>query len=103
MAVSTVNVAIPIYLPFDDTDAAPTMFALSHWLLPRVPCVGEQIVVEALQRRMEVEDVIWNSAGRAIVNLKAARLEAQGLEDLELDGWRLAPSKDEPPSEWLTG
>jgi hypothetical protein len=100
---STVNLSLPIQLQDADEGAPPTFLALGHWLLPRVPCIGEHVVIEAIRRRVEVESVWWDIEGRATVTLQEARLGPDALEALERDGWGVASFEDEPPSDWLAG
>ena len=69
-SLSVVNVALPIHISDEDADAQPTMFALSTWRLPRVPCIGEEIMVDAIPIRGTVEKVWWDSAGRAVLTLQ---------------------------------
>jgi hypothetical protein len=104
---SGVNVILPIHLTDaeDDRDenaeSTPTMFARSYWLLPRVPCIGEHILVEAIRRRVRVESVWWDAEGHAVVNLQPFHAPPGVIELLEDDGWSVAPWEDEPPSDWL--
>jgi hypothetical protein len=101
LSVSVVNVGLPIHISDEGADAQPTMFALSVWRLPRVPCIGEQIIVDAIPIKGTVEKVWWDSEGRAVLTLQPVRLDGRAIEALERDGWRVAPWEDEPPSDWL--
>jgi hypothetical protein len=103
LSMSIVNIGISIQLSDADEDAPATMFALTAWLLPRVPCIGEQIVIDALRVKRRVESVWWNVEGRVVVNLEQVRLGPEELAALERDGWGVASMEDEPPSEWLAG
>ena len=66
------------------------MFALAHWLLPRVPTIGEEIDVDAIGYRVKVEGVRWESRGRAVVRLQEGHVDPAILTALEADGWTVS-------------
>jgi hypothetical protein len=96
---STVNLLLPIQV--GDRDSATPMFALTHWALPRVPTIGEEIDIDAIGSRVRIESVRWDIQGRAVVRLEETPVQAEALEALERDGWTVAPWEDEPPRGWL--
>ena len=99
MPASVVNLALPMQV--SGGDEATAMFALAQWLLPRVPSIGEEVLVEAIGHRMKIEGVRWDITGKATVVLQEARVRPEALDALERDGWEVAPWDDEPPSDWL--
>jgi hypothetical protein len=94
---SMVNLLLPLQVA--DGGKPTPMFALAHWLLPRVPMVGEEI--EVIGYRMTIERVSWDIEGRALVRLHEGHLESSALEALENEGW--SPLENEPPSDLLAG
>lgn len=96
---STVNLLLPLQV--GDHESTTPMFALAHWVLPRVPTIGEQIDVDAIHHRVRIESVRWDIQGRATVRLQEAPVQAEALEALERDGWTVAPWENEPPPAWL--
>jgi hypothetical protein len=75
------------------------MFASAAWVLPRVPCIGEEIY--AMNHRIRIDGVRWDDRGRVIDRLQEAPADQSTLATLEAEGWTVAPWEDEPPSEWL--
>ena len=65
---SLVNLLLPLQVGGGDNPTA--MFALAHWVLSRVPVIGEEIY--AINYRMRVERVSWDSDGRVTVRLGEA-------------------------------
>lgn len=100
-STSMVNLSLPIQLADSEPDAPPTLFGLAHWIMPRVPCIGELVVIEAIPMKVRIESVWWDADGRALVQLAVTRVPPAALERLEADGWSVGPYQDEPPSEWL--
>jgi hypothetical protein len=96
---SIVNLLLRLQIGAGD-DRTP-MFALAHWVLPRVPAVGEEI--QAIGFRMTVDRVTWDIEGRAVVRLREGHLEPPALEALEQEGWSVQSWDVEPPSDWLAG
>ena len=76
------------------------MFALTHWSLPRVPSIGEEII--AIGHKLKVEQVTWADTGLVVVRIHEARLDPSALQTLEQEGWEVSTWETEPPSEWLT-
>ena len=97
---SLVNIIFPLRVGSEiANDPTTGYFALAHWILPRVPVVGEE--VEALGHRVKIERVLWARDGRVTVRLTEARIGLAQVEELEREGWAVQPWEDEPPSEWL--
>jgi hypothetical protein len=91
---SVVNLLFPLQVGGESPAA---MFALAHWLLPRVPTIGEEIDVDAIGYRVKVEGVRWEIRGRAVVRLQEAYVDPANLAALEAEGWTVARWEDEPP------
>ena len=94
-SASIVNLVLPI------TVGDTRMFALAHWVLPRVPTIGEEIDVDAIGHRVPIESVRWNIRGQVVVQMQEVGVQPEALEALERDDWTVAPWEDEPPREWL--
>jgi hypothetical protein len=95
---SVVNILLPLQLENQDGTTTP-YFALAHWLLHRVPSLGEEIRV--VGHRAKIERVTWGRDGKVTVALPEFRVQLDGVEALEREGWAVQPWEDEPPAEWL--
>lgn len=95
---SMVNLLFPLRIVDTDGNEA-AYFGLAHWVLSRVPMIGEE--VQTLDHRVKIEGVLWGSDGKVSVRLVEARVRVDALAALEAEGWSVRPWEDEPPSEWF--
>ncbi len=95
---SPVNIVFPLTVGASDADT-PEHLAVAHWMLPRVPAVGEE--VEAMGHRVKVERVSWWQNGKVSIRLAETRVGVDGLETLERDGWSVHPWEEDPPEDWF--
>jgi hypothetical protein len=94
-----VNLIFPLTVVADH-HGETEFLAMAHWVLPRVPAVGEQ--VSAVGYRVKIGAVLWANDARVSIRLEPARVKLEALAMLESDGWDVFPAADpEPPSEWL--
>jgi hypothetical protein len=102
-SAATVNIVLPMLVGPDGAEHAPAkMFALAHWVLPRVPCIGEEIIVETVGYGIPIEAVAWGIRGGVSVRLREIRALPEVLGGLENEGWSTGPWETEPPADWLT-
>jgi hypothetical protein len=96
---------VNLLLPFrvGGVDAGTRMFAFARWVLPRVPTIGEEILIDAINLRVKIEGVRWDVAGRVRVHLQEVAVRAEGVEALQRDDWTVAPWEDEPSGDWFDG
>lgn len=95
---SLVNLVLPLNVA--DGGIPTAVFGLAHWVLPRVPAVGEEIL--ALDVRITVERVTWDNEGRAVVRLEQLNLAPSKIDTLEREGWRISCWETAVPQEWVS-
>ena len=95
-----INWVMQIYVkPVAEPRGDPDFLALRYQLLPRVPAVGEDVIVPGY--RASIDKVTWGEDGRVTVGIAAAVVDAAYLDELASAGWTVFPRHD--ADAWFNG
>jgi hypothetical protein len=91
-------------LRFDPPSDAIDMLASRHQPLPAVPRQGEFLLVEAFDRRIQVDRVTWDARSRVMVRLVPVLTSPEATDALKATGWDVFTVQDEEdlPEAWGT-